>query len=99
MRVRISYQDTQSFNMEEVITQAKREYGKGVSVEVYPDSNLPHDMLYFAIQQMITQEQLSLLFDNKSFYESEIKKLRSEILYKVEEILDSVIIDNEGKAT
>lgn len=97
MKVKITYHDTQSFTIDEVIRQAKHNYGNHVTIEAYPESNSAIDILYFAIQQMITHEQLSLIFDNSNSYQVDIKKLRSEILFKIEEVLDEVIIDNETK--
>ncbi len=97
MKVEISYHDETSFSPEEVVKLAQSNYGRGVSVRVIPDSFAPHDLIYFALQQMITHRQLSLLYDNKFSYQSDLKTLRSETLTKLQEILDSVIIDNESK--
>jgi hypothetical protein len=97
MLVRIKYHDNESFNMEEVIAQAKRNYGKNIEVEVLPESNLPHDMLYFALQQMVVHTQLSLLYNSGANYTYDLKKLRAETLHKVEEILNEVIMDTEAK--
>jgi hypothetical protein len=49
------------------------------------------------LQQLITHEQLSLLYDKDTVYQKDIKKLRESVLYKVTEIIDQVIIDNESK--
>ena len=64
-----------------------------------PDSTKPHDLIYFAIQQIITHQQLSMLYDDKLGYQSSIQNLRNETLYKITEIIDQVIIDNESKVT
>lgn len=97
MHVQISYRDNSSYTVEEVVHQAVSIYGKNVQVKVSPESFAAHDMIYFALQQMLTHEQLSCLFDKKSDYQSEIAKIRSSALYKVEEILNQVLIDNEAK--
>jgi hypothetical protein len=97
MHITITYNDTESFTKEEVVRQAIHNYGKSANVDVMPDSTNAHDFIYFGIQQIITHEQLSLLFEKNSTYNTNIKKLREEILYKITEILDSVIIDNEDK--
>jgi hypothetical protein len=72
-------------------------YGKAAQVEVMPESTMAYDMIYFGLQQLITHEQLSLLFDKDTAYQQDIKKLRDAVLYKVTEIIDQVIIDNESK--
>jgi hypothetical protein len=96
MQVTITYTDNSSFTKEEVVRAAVHNYGKAARVDVLPDSTNAHDLIYFGIQQMVTHEQLSLLFDNKA-YQHDLKKLRAETLYKLQEILDSVIVDNEAK--
>lgn len=97
MKVTITYHDNESFTMEEVVKQAVHNYGKAAQVDVMPESTMAYDYIYFGLQQLITHEQLSLLYDNESAYQQDIKKLRSQILYKVTEIVDQVIIDNESK--
>lgn len=99
MEVFIKYNDSDSFTVEEIVKLAQHNYGRNVSVEVRADSPAPHDLIYFALQQIITYRQLSLLYDNKETYNKDIKLLRAEVLHKMTEILDSVIIDNESKVT
>ena len=97
MKVTIEYYDNDSFTMEEVVKQAEHNYGKAVEVLVEPESSKPHDLIYFGLQQIITHQQLSLIYDDKFTYQGSLQKLRNETLYKITEILDQVIIDNESK--
>lgn len=97
MKVEISYHDETSYTPEEVVKLAHNNYGKNISVKVLPDSFAPHDLIYFAIQQIITHRQLSMIYDDKFTYQRDIKDLRADVLVKIQEILDSVIIDNEAK--
>lgn len=98
MKVKLSYYDNQSLTIDEIVKQARLDYGPSVAIEVLPESNIPNDILYFALQQIVTHEQLSLLYSGDS-YQQDIKKLRSEILFRVEEVLNDVIIDNEARGT
>ena len=97
MKVTITYHDEQAFTVEEIVKCAEHNYGKSVRVDITPESNKPHDLIYFGLQQIITHQQLGLLFDDKFGYQASIQKLRNETLFKLEEILDQVIIDNESK--
>ena len=97
MQVTLTYFDEESFTREEVVKQAIHNYGKAVDVHIMPDSTKPHDLIYFAIQQIITHQQLSMLYDDKLGYQAGLQALRNETLYKLEEIIDQVIIDNESK--
>ena len=97
MKVTITYHDNESFTVEEVVKQAVHNYGKAVSVEIMPESTMAYDHIYFGLQQLITHEQLSLLFEKDSSYQQDIKKLREQVLYKITEIIDQLIIDNESK--
>lgn len=97
MKISITYTDNDSFTIEEVVRNAQHNYGKAVKVEAMPDSTKPHDLIYFGIQQIVTFNQLSMLYDDKIEYQKNIKTLRAEVLYKLSELLDQVIIDNESK--
>jgi len=97
MKVTITYHDNESFTVEEVVKQAMHNYGRQVQVEVMPESTIAYDHIYFGLQQLVTHKQLSMLYDRNSDYQSDLKKLRSEVLYKVTEIIDQVIVDNESK--
>lgn len=97
MRVTVTYHDTNSFLVEEVVKQAKTNYGTRANISVAPDSDTPIDHLYFALQRLVTGEHLSLLYDSGSTYQKDLGKLRAEIMYKVGEVLDDVLIDNEAR--
>ena len=64
-----------------------------------PESTIAYDHIYFGVQQLVTHEQLSLLYDKGADYHGSLQKLRSQVLYKLTEILDQVIVDNESKVT
>jgi len=83
--------------MEEVVKQAVHNYGKAAQVEITPESTMAYYHIYFGLQQLITHEQLSLLYDSGATYQQDLKKLREQVMYKVTEIVDQVIIDNEAK--
>lgn len=97
MKVTITYHDNSAFTVEEVVKQAVHNYGRGAQVEVMPESTMAYDHIYFGLQQLITHEQLSLLFERDSNYQQELKRLRDHVLYKITEIVDQVIVDNESK--
>ena len=97
MKVTITYHDTESFTVEEVVKQAVHNYGKQANIEVMPDSTIAYDHIYFGLQQLITHEQLSLLYDKSGNYHQELEKLRAQIVFKTTEIIDQVIVDNESK--
>jgi hypothetical protein len=97
MKVTITYHDTESFTVEEVVKQAVHNYGKQAHIEVMPDSTIAYDHIYFGLQQLITHEQLSLLYDKSGNYHQELEKLRAQIVFKTTEIIDQVIVDNESK--
>ena len=99
MKVTITYYDNDSLTIEEVVARAKHAYGDFVEVSVQPTSNKPSDMLYFALQQMLTHEQLSIFFDDKNQYPGKLAKLRSDTLASVQKELSAVIKDNEIKVT
>lgn len=99
MKVTITYHDTESFTVEEVVKQAVNNYGRLAQVEVMPESTMAYDHIYFGLQQLITHEQLSMLFDRGDNYQHDLQRLRDRVIYKVTEIIDQVIVDNESKVT
>lgn len=99
MKVNIEYYDSESLTVEEVVKQAVHNYGKNVKVEIMPESTIAYDLIYFGLQQLLTHEQLSMLFSKSDSYQHDLRKLRSDVLFKVEEIIDQVIIDNESKVS
>lgn len=96
-RVKITYTDTDSLTMEEIVKQAHHNYGSMAVIDITADSTIPHDQIYFALQQIITREQLELLYDKDIVYQSKLQELRSNTLGKLAQIMDQVIIDNETK--
>lgn len=99
MQVTIKFSDNDSLTVEEVVKQATHNYGKSAKVEIMPDSTKAHDLIYFGIQQIITHQQLSMLYDDKFGYQKSLQELRNETLIKMGELLDQVIIDNEAKVS
>ncbi len=97
MQVTIKYNDEHSLTKEEIVRQTLTNYGKAAIVEIMPDSTNAHDLIYFGLQQIMVHKQLSMLYDDKHEYQNNLKKLRAETLYKLQEIVDQVLIDTESK--
>jgi len=97
MKVRVTYYDSDSLTVEEVVATAKRNYGEFTEVEVFPESNDPLDIIYFGLHKLATYDQLSLLFDAGALYPEKLKDLRSELGSKITSILDQVLRDNETR--
>lgn len=95
MQVRITYFDHTSLTKEEVIRQAKENYGDGVEVEILPSSDDPWDIIYFGLQQVLTYDQLAILFDSDALYPNKLKELKAVALARLEKELNTVIKDNE----
>lgn len=98
MKVNIEFYDNTAFTADEIVKQAKRLHGANASVKVSPDSTTPHDLILFALQQMITSTQLGYYYNEGALYPQKIKELRASTLYKLEELLNEVIMENESKA-
>ena len=99
MKVTITYHDHASLTKEEVVRNAKQLFGEYAEVHVAPSSDEPIDMIYFAIQQVLTYEQLSLLFDSEHLYPQKIAELKSRVLGTISKELDSVVKDNEVRVS
>ena len=99
MKVIITYYDSDSLTKEEVVQQAKNNYGEHTHVEILPTSSDPKDLIYFAIQQLATYEQLSALFDAPHLYKSKVAELQAKIQAICNTECYSVLEDNEKRVT
>ena len=50
-KIEISYHDNDALTVEEIVKNNKRIYGSSATVKVFPESNLPHDLIQFALWQ------------------------------------------------
>lgn len=99
MKVIVEYHDNEALTVEEIVKNAKRTHSSTAIVKVMPESMLPHDLIMHALWQMSAVEQTALFFNEGVLYPKKLKELRATILYKVEELLDDVLIENEKKLT
>jgi len=98
MKLIAKFHDVDSFTGTEAVRRAKDLLGEYTDIQAYPSTRDPWDGIYFSIQQIITDEQLNILFDSGALYPSKLKELRSRVLGRLEKELDEVIQDNEHKA-
>lgn len=96
-KVIVTYHDHESFLLEEIRARAKKDYGPSATVTIAPESDAPMDVLYFAIQRLVTGDQLTLWYDSKEKYTEKIAELRYDMIAKMKDVLDEVLIDNEAK--
>ena len=99
MKLVAKFHDLDSFTSEEAIRRVKDLLGDFIEVKAYPSTTDPWDNIYFAIQQIITVDQLNLVFDEGPLYPEKVKEFRAKILAKLEAELDEVIKDNEEKVS
>lgn len=99
MKVLVEYHDNNTLTIEEIIKNNKRLHGVEANVKVLPESMLPHDLIQFALWQMTAREQTTLFFDEDALYPKKLKEFRASVLYKLEELLDDVLLENEEKIT
>ena len=95
MLIKAAFHDLDSFTSHEAIRRAQDLLGEFTEVKAFPSSTDPWDNIYFAIQEVITTDQLDLIFDEGPLYPEKVKELRALVLSKLESELDEVIKDNE----
>jgi len=96
MRLKLEVVNTTD-DPQEVISLVKSVFGASAAVEIAPTSNSAEDCAIFAIEQLITQDQLMALFREKARYEVDIVHIRKRVLSYLEKQLDHVIVSNEEK--
>jgi hypothetical protein len=97
MQVTIKYHDDSALTPDEVVAHAKRMYGQSATIRVLPDSPDTYSLLYFAIQKIITNDQIDALFHDKALYPESVDKLKNKAYKAFEEALVQVLRDNEER--
>lgn len=99
MQVKVTYIDNSSIAPDDIKAHTKALYGESAKVEVFPDSDDPYSVMYFAIQKLITIRQVHSFFDDDILYPEKIGDLRKEVISLVGEAFTDVVKDNEEKLT
>ena len=100
MKVTLTFEDTESFTAKEIELNLKHLYGNTASVSIKPTGNSPESHIYFGLQELLTGNQVDSFFeDGQHLYQTRLASTRREILDKVEQILNQLIVDNENKLT
>lgn len=97
MKVKIEYIDSTSLASDEVIANMKKRFGDSASITVLPDSLDTFNLMYFAIQNFLTDRQLEAYFHEHQLYSSICSKLLDEVLELATEVTMKVLRDNERR--
>jgi len=96
MKVTVEFEDTDSLTEAEAVSNAKSLFDDA-RVTAGPGSGRTSEYyLYYALNSMITEEQIELYFSNVG-YEPFMSALKDKTMSKVTEVLNKVIEDNENK--
>lgn len=97
MKVKIEYIDSTSLASDEVIANMKKRFGDSASITVLPDSLDTFNLMYFAIQNFLTDRQLEAYFHEHQLYSNICSKLLDEVLELATEVTMKVLRDNERR--
>jgi hypothetical protein len=97
MQVTIKYHDDSALTPDEVVAHAKRMYGQSATIRVLPDSPDTYSLLYFAIQKIITLDQIDALFHDGALYPERVELLKKKAYASFDEALTQVLKDNEER--
>lgn len=95
-RVTIDYIE-QDLTMEEVEELVRKKYGDAASVSFSPATDQEDSAIEFALQKIVTKDQLNALFGTRELYPKFKKAVRERALSRVASLLDSVLEENERK--
>lgn len=95
-RVTIEYIE-QDLTMEEVADLVRRKYGDAASVSFSPATTDDASAIEFAIQKLVTKDQLKALFGTRELYPVSKQSIKSIALAKLTRVLDNVLEENERK--
>lgn len=95
-RVNIEYIE-QDLTMEEVADLVRRKYGDAASVTFSPATDTTESAIDFALQKLITKDQLNALFGTKELYPNFKRAIKDRALNIVSSAIDNVLEENERK--
>lgn len=95
-RVNIEYIE-QDLTMEEVQELVRKKYGDAASVSFSPATTSDESALDFAIQKLVTKDQLTALFGTRELYPNFRRVIRERAITKISSLLDGVLEENERK--
>ena len=96
-KINLTFEDDNFLTNKEIETHFKSLYGNNVQIEISPGSNTPNAHIYFAIDQLLTQTQCEIFFDQPELYAEKLQDLRAKIIKEFKFILNDVIMDNEER--
>jgi len=96
-KVTVIFEDGESLTNGEIIANLHAVYGKNAEVQVDPVNKTPQSYIQFAIEQLITEEQALIFFDQPEQYQIKLKELRHQVHKTLQFILNDVIMENEEK--
>lgn len=98
MKITVEFEDNTSFTAEEAIASNKHAFGNNTVVKTGPRNSTPEAHIYYAVQNLITQDQIEAYFElYPHLYPQKLEEIKSNLLVTISDIIDSVIEDNEKK--
>ena len=98
MRIRLTFDDDESFTAEEAKAVNRNIYGKNCITEVLPDSNFPEAHIRYGIQEIIVPDIIDLWYAHEdAIYEEKLTNIKLDMLDKLEDIVLRVILKTEKK--
>lgn len=97
MKVKIEYIDSNSLAAEEVVATMRKRFGDSASITVLPDSLDTFNLMYFAIQDFVTERQLEAYFHEQQLYKNKCRELLDHVIDLATEVTNKVMRDNERR--
>lgn len=97
MKVKLEYIDTNALSAEEIVANIKAKFGDSANISVLPDSTDPFSLMYFAIQELITDSQLEAYFHEHQIYKEKCRDLLDQVINLATEATMKVLRDNERR--
>ena len=98
MRIRLTFDDDESFTAEEAKAVNRNIYGKNCITEVLPDSNFPEAHIRYGIQELIVPDIIDLWYAHEdAVYIEKIQKIQAKLLDKIDDEIRRVVANTEEK--
>lgn len=98
MRIRLTFDDNESFTAEEAKAVNRNIHGSNSEIEILPDSDFPEAHIRYGIQEIIIPELIDLYYAHEdAIYKEKIDKIKGNTLSLVNDIIDKIVLDTENK--
>lgn len=97
MQITVQFKDNTSFNKKDAETTYSNMFDGLTVVTTAPNNDSPEEHIYYALQALITEDQINAYYDQEFQYDVEEAKIIKNVSKIISNVLKKVLEDNLKK--